>query len=331
LILLLEHPGEVVARDEIRQKLWGDTFIDFEEGLNTAVRKLRDALGDSASNPRFVETLPRRGYRFIAPVEVLGASTPEPGNPEAPRDPNLPGDPAGFRLPHLPSAPHGAALLVRAWLVREPVLTLSPPTQITRDTGLNTDPVISRDGKLIAYSSDRGGEGNLDIWVQHFPGGEPRRLTSHRANDHQPDISPDGSQIVFRSERDGGGVYSVSALGGTARLLIQGAYVPRFSPDGSRIAYARGTFGTGSFVGELLFGSRHGATSGPAPDMSTLVRPHGRPMGSSRLCRRELSWKTPGHPPLTARPRVAEAPLSVQPIGEQGSGFDSPTVSVARS
>src|SRR3954453_9572900 len=67
LILLLEHPGEMVARVEICQKLWGDTFIDFEEGLNTAVRKLRDSLGDSPSNPRFVETLPRRVYRFIAP------------------------------------------------------------------------------------------------------------------------------------------------------------------------------------------------------------------------------------------------------------------------
>src|SRR3978361_1414320 len=78
LILLLEHPGEVVARNEIRQKLWGDTFIDFEEGLNTAVRKLRDALGDSASNPRFIETLPRRGYRFIAPVERLAQGEPEP-------------------------------------------------------------------------------------------------------------------------------------------------------------------------------------------------------------------------------------------------------------
>src|SRR5258708_4279397 len=89
--------------------------------------------------------------------------------------------------------------------------------------------------------------------------------------DSQPDISPDGSKIVFRSERDGGGVYSVSALGGTPRLLIQGAYVPRFSPDGSRIAYARGTFGTGSFAGELLVRDlATGATQALAPDTSVL-------------------------------------------------------------
>src|SRR5690242_14842953 len=74
LMVLLERPGEVVARDELRARIWGDTHVDFEEGLNTAVRKLREALGDSATNPRFIATLPRRGYRFIAPAEILGAT-----------------------------------------------------------------------------------------------------------------------------------------------------------------------------------------------------------------------------------------------------------------
>src|SRR5450631_4918390 len=69
LTILLERAGEVVARDEIRQKLWSDqTFVEFDDALNTAVGKLRVALGDTADNPRFVETVPRRGYRFIAPV-----------------------------------------------------------------------------------------------------------------------------------------------------------------------------------------------------------------------------------------------------------------------
>ena len=69
LSLLLERAGEVVTREELRQKLWpADTFVDFDHSLNAAVKKLRDALGDSADNPRFVETLARRGYRFIAPV-----------------------------------------------------------------------------------------------------------------------------------------------------------------------------------------------------------------------------------------------------------------------
>ena len=78
LLLLLNRPGELVTRVEIHQALWPDgTFVDFDHGLNTAVNKIREALGDSADSPRFVETLARRGYRFIAPVEVMDP-TPAP-------------------------------------------------------------------------------------------------------------------------------------------------------------------------------------------------------------------------------------------------------------
>ena len=76
LSLLLEHAGDLVTRDELRQKLWpGETFVDFETGLNSAVKKLRDALCDSAEEPRYIETLPRRGYRFIAQVQNGDLST----------------------------------------------------------------------------------------------------------------------------------------------------------------------------------------------------------------------------------------------------------------
>jgi len=77
LLLLLQRPGDVVTRDELRQNLWpADTFVDFDHGLNSAVNRLRDALGDSAENPRFVETLPKRGYRFVAPVEAILSAAP---------------------------------------------------------------------------------------------------------------------------------------------------------------------------------------------------------------------------------------------------------------
>jgi TolB-like protein/DNA-binding winged helix-turn-helix (wHTH) protein/Flp pilus assembly protein TadD len=89
LTLLLKRPGEVVTREEVRQALWpGDTFVDFDVGLNSAVKRLRDALNDSAENPRFVETLPRRGYRFIAPLETPPGSPP--ATPEAPPRPAPP-------------------------------------------------------------------------------------------------------------------------------------------------------------------------------------------------------------------------------------------------
>lgn len=86
LCMLLDRPGELVTRDELRQRLWpADTFVDFDHGLNTAVNKLREVLGDSATNPRYIETLARRGYRFVGPTPVAfgnGAvpTVPEPTN-----------------------------------------------------------------------------------------------------------------------------------------------------------------------------------------------------------------------------------------------------------
>src|SRR5262249_36990389 len=77
LAILLERPGEAVPREDLHQRLWStDTFVDFDAGLNTAINRLREALTDSAENPRFIETLPRRGYRFIAPVSADVAAQP---------------------------------------------------------------------------------------------------------------------------------------------------------------------------------------------------------------------------------------------------------------
>ena len=70
LKVLLERPGEIVTREELRSQIWSaDTFVDFDNSLNTSINKLREALGDSADSPRFIETVPRRGYRFVAPVK----------------------------------------------------------------------------------------------------------------------------------------------------------------------------------------------------------------------------------------------------------------------
>src|SRR5579863_10210713 len=85
LLILLNRPGELVTREEIQRELWPDgTFVDFEHGVNSAVNRLREALGDKAGNPRFVETLARRGYRFIAPVERVNLQKDSPHN--EPRD-----------------------------------------------------------------------------------------------------------------------------------------------------------------------------------------------------------------------------------------------------
>ena len=105
LLLLVERPGEVVARDELRGKLWpADTFVDFEDGLNHAVRKLREALGDVAEHPRYIETLPRHGYRFIGPVDVGAGLVPALAAPAA-----IPG-PAGHAQGPALNAVKGAPL-----------------------------------------------------------------------------------------------------------------------------------------------------------------------------------------------------------------------------
>src|SRR5262245_32474895 len=81
LAILLEQPGPFVTRDELQKRLWLDTFVDVDHNLNTAINKIREALGDSSENPRFVETLPRRGYRFIGPVEKKDPTEMQVGPP----------------------------------------------------------------------------------------------------------------------------------------------------------------------------------------------------------------------------------------------------------
>jgi cholera toxin transcriptional activator len=98
LLMLLERPGELLARDEISRELWTDgTFVDYEHGVNSAVNRIREALGDTASNPRFVETLARRGYRFVAPVERIAHDALAPSSASVSQPPitaQVSGDPA---------------------------------------------------------------------------------------------------------------------------------------------------------------------------------------------------------------------------------------------
>ena len=155
--------------------------------------------------------------------------------------------------------------------------------RLTYDTGLTSMPAVSPDGQLIAYSSDRGGRGDLDIWVQQTGGGPPLRLTTDPADDHWPQFAPDGKQIVFRSERGGGGVYVVPALGGPERLVIAAGRNPRFSPDGTQLAYWAGQFrGPASEHASALFtiplagGAPHRIASGFEVARDPVWAPDGR-------------------------------------------------------
>ena len=121
LSLLLERSGEIVTREELRQRLWpSDVFVDFDHGLNKAIQKLRDALGDSAGSPRYIETIPRTGYRFIAPVmgqmESDKLANPTLANEDTPSPPPG-GRRAGQRWIWFALAGFAAVVLVGAWFL----------------------------------------------------------------------------------------------------------------------------------------------------------------------------------------------------------------------
>ncbi len=134
-----------------------------------------------------------------------------------------------------------AVAVTTAIAVRFRPAPVRPPeiSRITADIGLTTSGVLSRDGKLLVYAADRGGDGNLDIWVQQLPGGEPMRRTHTEADELSPDFSPDASNIVF--ERSHGGIYVMPALVGDEKLVAPDGFSPRFSPDGTLIAYWSGS------------------------------------------------------------------------------------------
>ena len=239
LAILLERPGGVFTREELQKRLWPDTFVDVDHNLNTAINKIREVLGDSAESPRFVETLPRRGYRFIAPLDSDGngakAASITTTDTAAPRRWQILGGAAllfgaltllagsGFlvyKRRHAPASPKQRTL-----------------TRVTFNDGLQTGATWSPDGRFLAYSSDRGGK--FDIWVQQVSGGDPVKITKGPANNWQPDWSPDGKYIAYRSEDGEGGLFVVPALGGAGleRKFASFGYYPRWSPDSTQILF----------------------------------------------------------------------------------------------
>jgi Tol biopolymer transport system component/DNA-binding winged helix-turn-helix (wHTH) protein len=262
LAALLERPSDVITREELRVKLWPEnTFVEFDDNLNTAVLKLRHALGDSAENPRFVETLPRRGYRFIAPVTWDGERA-SPGAEVPAPEPSPPQRSRRWRVRAALLAAAAGTLIFLFWLERRsvaregtgngarPVVRIVKTTRLTSGAGLEHAPAWSPDGTRVAYASDQ--LGGMDVWVVHVASGEAMPLTAaHAGYDGAPSWSPDGEWIEFASDRDGGGLFVTSPVGGPARKLVDVPFAPSvelaasvpqaaWAPDGSRLAYTQG-------------------------------------------------------------------------------------------
>jgi Tol biopolymer transport system component/DNA-binding winged helix-turn-helix (wHTH) protein len=270
LLLLLEHPGIVASREEVHRRLWpSDTFVDFEHGLNAAVNRLREALGDSADQPKFIETLPRRGYRFIGKIETDPHQ--QRGNQTSTQRSQLseaaPTEPAIQKPLPASASPvrwrwiimfvfvllgvFAAALLRRHWPSHSRPSAQRTLTRVTFDPGLQIGVTWSPDGRYIAFASNRGGK--FDIWVQQVSGGDPVQITQGAGANWEPDWSPDGKYIAYRSEEGDGGIFIEPAIGGAgmSRKISSFGHYPRWSPDGSKILFQTLRFGLTSKIFEV--------------------------------------------------------------------------------
>src|SRR5215469_14273935 len=238
LSILLEHPGEVVTREEFQQRLWtnDDTFVDFEHGLNAVVNRLREVLGDLPENPRFIETVPRRGYRWMLPVNGMG-------------DRSIPATTRN-RWRWLPLAVAmilgiglGAGVLrfvLSSPKSSTPALTSVP---LTARPGYESEPSFSPDGNQVAFRRSEESESKSHIFVKLIgTDGPPLQLTNGADGDFSPVWSPDGRFIAFLRElSDRHAVLLVPALGGPERKIAEvrlaGVWAPylAWSPDGNSL------------------------------------------------------------------------------------------------
>jgi DNA-binding winged helix-turn-helix (wHTH) protein len=251
LAILLEQPGQVVTREELQKRLWPDTFVDVDHNLNTAINKIREALNDSADTPRFVETLPRRGYRFIATLDNANPS-PKPLQTSIPTPPLKTNARVPARRVWVFVGALAAIIAVGLFFFRRhPSSSGHHPRTLTRVTfedGLQIGATWSPDGRYIAYASDHLGK--FDIWVKQLSGGDPVKVTRSAGQNWQPDWSPDGKHIAYRSENADGGLFVIPAWGGSGmeRKVSSFGYYPRWAPDGSKLLFQTGRYGLGSKI-----------------------------------------------------------------------------------
>ena len=266
LSALLEAPGDLVTREELRKRLWAsDTFVDFDHSLNTAIKRLRDVLGDSADNPVFIETLSRRGYRFMAPLEQLENGERNGNGFGAKNGHGLNGNgngngAAGF-LGRVAGGATGrwsarivwwgiAGLLMTAgavsagWHAGHRSVRPVQAREIRLTTNSPDAPVeggaISPDGQMLIYAD------KLGVHVKDTTSGEIHQVAL------PPDFKvtwaswyPDQSHILasaVASAKERSALWKISLLGGAPQKLVDDGELARVSPDGKRVAFLRGEY-----------------------------------------------------------------------------------------
>jgi Tol biopolymer transport system component/DNA-binding winged helix-turn-helix (wHTH) protein len=236
--ILLQRPGQLVSREELQQALWpADTFVDFEKGLNAAVNRLREALGDSAENPRYVETLPRRGYRLIAAV----AGGPSVDQPPA----EVPPASVHARRPlHFVLVTLGALIItigaVAGW--RTFFGSLSAPkvlrfTKLTDDGQVKSGPMAT-DGSRIFFNEVLPGPHNLVVQVS-IRGGEAVPMPVQLKQPTVLDVSSDGTELLMANDGESGFTLWVQSVAGGSprRVGMALAHDARFGVDATSVIY----------------------------------------------------------------------------------------------
>jgi Tol biopolymer transport system component/DNA-binding winged helix-turn-helix (wHTH) protein len=300
LTALLEHPGEVVTRDELRNKLWpADTFVDFDHGLNAAIKRLRDALGESAETPIFVETVARRGYRFIGNVDMPAATSSARSRSRQ-------------RLSLRNALVIGliacalALLLLYYSHLRGSEMGQPTVIPVVTNVGEKYTPSLSPDGQHLAFAWNGGAGPHFSIYVKIVGTEESLRLTKDASIDFNPVWSPDGRYIAFcRILKGETGIYIIPASGGTERRLRETLWQDQdhyqalfsagglsWSPDGKLLAYSdrasRNESASSIFLLSLDSSEVRRLTSSPSrwdfnpefsPDGQTLAFASGRQAG----------------------------------------------------
>jgi Tol biopolymer transport system component len=288
--------------------LWSEnTFVDFDHSVNTAIKKLRQALGDSFENQRLVETVPKVGYRFLAPVEWVTdgkealptrMDTQEPSGAamEPRKRPRLA---TTIVVASLAICAVAAYLVYKIPLVRtkkpEPSLSLA-----VTNVGEKFGPSLSPDGQQLAYAWNGGSGPHFSIYVKLFGTEQSLRLTKQESVDFDPVWSPDGRYVAFcRIQKGQTGIYIVSAFGGPERKVRDAHWEERefyevfwyfgrlsWSPDGKSLAFSdreASNEPTGIFLLSLdTLGVRRLTSPGLSGDYNPVFSPDGRTLGFNR-------------------------------------------------